>query len=174
MPNNTHDILRKIVDEVECKPGWVFHLVNSEEEGLRLRITDTECVNSYSDPPEPMPLAHFFPVPTATYNYGSWLWWVFSCCLAVENHELGEWFRIDDKRPFAPMHGPGENPYVITQVRSETDVLTAQDGSIRSKVDTRPASCRFRLQEEGKSYPRSSCTACGKNIITGLGTFCQR
>lgn len=38
-------------------------------------------------------------------------------------------------------------------------------------VDPRPANCRFRLQAEGKPYPRSSCTACGRNIST-LGTQC--
>lgn len=37
---------------------------------------------------------------------------------------------------------------------------------------TRPANCRFRLQDEGKSYPRSSCAACGKTISTGLGNHC--
>lgn len=35
-------------------------------------------------------------------------------------------------------------------------------------TDTRPASCRERLREEGKAYPKSSCTACGANIATGL------
>lgn len=39
-------------------------------------------------------------------------------------------------------------------------------------MDTRPANCRFRLQEEGKPYPRSSCEACHKTITTGLGTHC--
>ncbi len=39
-------------------------------------------------------------------------------------------------------------------------------------MDTRPASCRFRLQYEGKPYPRSSCTACGKTVMTGLGNHC--
>lgn len=39
-------------------------------------------------------------------------------------------------------------------------------------MDTRPENCRFRLQDEGKAYPRSSCTACGKTISTGLGRHC--
>lgn len=38
--------------------------------------------------------------------------------------------------------------------------------------DARPANCRFRLQDEGKAYPKSSCTACGKGIATGLGRYC--
>lgn len=41
-------------------------------------------------------------------------------------------------------------------------------------MDSRPLNCRFRLQEEGKSYPRSSCVACGKNIGTGLGASCTK
>ena len=41
-------------------------------------------------------------------------------------------------------------------------------------ADYRPANCRFRLREEGKNYPRSSCAACGRTITTGLGTRCHR
>lgn len=40
-------------------------------------------------------------------------------------------------------------------------------------IDHRPVNCRFRLQEEGKSYPRSSCAACGRSIATGLGKRCH-
>ena len=39
--------------------------------------------------------------------------------------------------------------------------------------DTRPLNCRFRLQDEGKPYPRSGCSACGKRITTGLGKACS-
>jgi len=42
-----------------------------------------------------------------------------------------------------------------------------------TKVETRPDNCRHRLQEEGKSYPRSSCRACGKTVASGLGTKCE-
>lgn len=40
-------------------------------------------------------------------------------------------------------------------------------------TDTRPAECRFRLQDEAKPYPRSNCKACGRGIRTGLGTHCS-
>ena len=40
-------------------------------------------------------------------------------------------------------------------------------------ADTRPTNCRFRLQDEGKAYPRSSCKACGKHVFTGLGRECS-
>ena len=52
-------------------------------------------------------------------------------CRRVENHELGEWFRIGDERPFAPLHGPGEDPYTVHEYRREADALTTQDGSTR-------------------------------------------
>lgn len=39
--------------------------------------------------------------------------------------------------------------------------------------ETRPLNCRFRLQEEGKAYPKSGCQACGKTVMTGLGNKCS-
>ena len=38
--------------------------------------------------------------------------------------------------------------------------------------DLRPANCRFRLQEEGRPYPRSSCVVCGRTVTSGLGNHC--
>lgn len=128
-PKNTFDILRKVVTEVQAKPGWSFCLID-DDEGLRLRITDLDCINAYN-PPEPFPLSHFFPVPTATYNESSWRRWLFECCRGVENHELGEWVRWGDDRPFAPLHGPGENPYVVHEFRDDADRRTTQDGTKR-------------------------------------------
>ena len=40
-------------------------------------------------------------------------------------------------------------------------------------TETRPANCRFRLQEEGKPYPRSSCQGCGLHVSRGLGSSCS-
>jgi len=40
-------------------------------------------------------------------------------------------------------------------------------------ADDRPAGCRFRLQDEGKPYPRSSCNACGKSLVN-IGNECWR
>ena len=39
-------------------------------------------------------------------------------------------------------------------------------------TDTRPLNCRFRLQDEGKAYPRSGCQACGLNL--GVGNICPK
>lgn len=126
---DTHDILRRIVDEVEYKAGWVFDLVY-EDGALRLRMTDTLCEDAYA-PGRSMPLAHFHPVPTATYNEKTWKRWVYEQCRRVENHEIGEWLRWGDERPFAPMHGPGEDPYTVHEVRPESDAKTTQGGGMR-------------------------------------------
>ena len=74
---------------------------------------------------------HFRPVPEATYNEASWRRWLFRQCLDIENHEIGEWFRDGDERPFQPLHGPGEDPYTVHEFRPMIDALTTQDGSVR-------------------------------------------
>lgn len=133
MPKNTHDILRDVVSRLRYKPGWSFALVDDPEEGFRLRLTDWNCVDAYN-PDDSFPLNHFAPIPVATYNEASWTRWVFDRIREIEDHESGEWFVIDeDKRPFAPTHGPGENPYVVHEYRPYSDALIRQDGSMREK-----------------------------------------
>lgn len=131
MAQNTFDILRELVRTVKCKPGWSFMLVD-EDGALRLTIT-VDGPNSYP-PHDRFPVRHFFPVPTATFNMQSWRRWIFEQCRRLENHELGEWLRWGDERPFAPLHGPGEDPYTVHEFRDEVDARTTQDGSVRSKV----------------------------------------
>jgi hypothetical protein len=128
---DTHDVLRELVAKATCKPGWTFRL-QSEDEALRLVIT-VAGVDSYN-PENPLRVAHFFPVPTATYNLKTWRRWIFECCRGVENHELGEWFKIGDERCFPPLHGPGEDPYSVHEFRDEVDSRTLQDGTIVEKL----------------------------------------
>lgn len=124
---NTFDILRELVAKAQCKPGWRFHLVD-EDGALRLRISVTgPDARSTGD----ITVSHFFPVPTATYNEKTWRRWMFEQCRRLENHELGEFFMIGDDRPFAPLHGPGEDPYAVHEFRDVVDAMTTQDGSIR-------------------------------------------
>jgi hypothetical protein len=124
---DTFDVLSKLVNKTQCKPGWDFSLT-SEEGALRLVIT-VPGRDSY-DEARSLTISHFFPVPTATYNEKSWRRWIFEMCRRLENHELGEWFKIDGHRPFAPLHGPGEDPYTVHEFRDEIDARTVQDGSV--------------------------------------------
>lgn len=129
---NTHSVLMGIVGQTKCKPGWEFDVV--EEEGAkRLVITVQGYDSSQPSKLRPFRVRHFFPVPEATYNEKAWRRWVFEQCRAVENHELGEWFRVGAERPFQPLHGPGENPYMVHEFRDVSDALTRQDGTMREE-----------------------------------------
>jgi hypothetical protein len=128
---HTHEILARLVEQLRCKPGWSFRLQKSDNDiypKLVIRVVgydsaDPDNLRRYT-------VNHFFPVPEATYNEQSWLRWVFEMCRRLENHELGEWFRIGNNQPFRPLHGPGEDPYTVHEFRPMIDALTTQDGSV--------------------------------------------
>lgn len=128
MADNTHNILRDLVSNAKCKPDWSFRIKN--DDGALFLIIRIECQNSYP-PHEPRLIDHYHPVPIATYNRKSWQRWMFEQCRRTENHELGEWLRWGEERPFAPLHGPGEDPYTVHEYRDEIDARTTQDGSVR-------------------------------------------
>lgn len=128
MADDTFDLLRSLVARASCKPGWTFRLHN-EDGALRLVIGVTGA--NAAKPRERITISHHFPVPTATYNARSWRRWIFERCRGVENHELGEWFRINGERSFAPLHGPGEDPYTVHEFRDDVDRRTRQDGQVR-------------------------------------------
>lgn len=127
---DTFDVLRKVVAEAKYKPGYQFRL--TEKDGGRfLYIIDTQCRDAYN-PEQSMPLSHEHPVPMGvTYNEKTWRRWVYEQCRRVENHEIGEWLRWGEERPFAPLHGPGEDPYTVHEYRDPADALITQDGTMR-------------------------------------------
>ena len=128
---NTFDILERIVSETKCKPGWSFRL--HDEEGAKRLVIRIAGVHNY-DHSMPFTVDHYHPVPITTYNEKSWRRWIFEQCIRTMNHELGESLRFgpDEIRPFAPMHGPGEDPYTVHELRPEIDALTTQGGSVRA------------------------------------------
>lgn len=126
MPLDTFFVLRALLLKVTCKPGWRFELVE-DEEGFRLRIF-VPCDDARGG--QLRAVWHYFPVPTATYNMKSWRRWLFECCRKVEDHELGEWFLVNGERPFAPLHGPGCDPYVVREVATEEETRTDQQGQV--------------------------------------------
>lgn len=130
MAADTFELLDKIVQETKCKPGWSFRLV--DEDGAKRLFIRIDSVNNY-DHSQKFVVNHVHPVPVATYNEKSWRRWILEQCIRTMHHELGESLRFgpDEVRPFAPMHGPGEDPYTVHEIRSEVDALTTQDGSLR-------------------------------------------
>lgn len=130
MADNTFDLLADIVARTQCKKGDSFWLASEADGSAPRLVISLDGTNNY-DFDQPFCVDHFFPVPTATYNEKTWRRWVFECRLKVENHEIGECFRVGDERPFEPCHGPGEDPYTVHEFRPEVDARIRQDGSVR-------------------------------------------
>lgn len=126
---NTFPLLAEIVKAVRCKPGWTFELVPNCEHALTLVVT-VPVTDSRGESPGLGAITNSFPVPEATYNAKTWRRWIFECCRKVEDHELAEWFVVGDERPFAPLHGPGEDPYTVHEFRDVVDARTNQDGTV--------------------------------------------
>lgn len=72
------------------------------------------------------------PVPPAAYDRRSWQRWLFDQVLLVEQHEACEFFQVDGRRPYAPNHGPGRNPYTIHELGTAADAET----DFRGRRDT--------------------------------------
>lgn len=127
---DTFDILQKVVSEAVCKPGWKFRL--TDEDGAKRLVIQLRTCNNY-DMIDEYVVNHYHPVPVCTFNEASWRRWVYDKCIATMVHELGEALRFgpDEERPFAPLHGPGENPYTVHEYRPVTDALVTQDGTLR-------------------------------------------
>lgn len=103
-----------------------------EARGLTLAVT--RCGPNTYDPEQIMAVNHYFPVPAATYNRESWMRWLFDRLGDVDTHERMEDFALwpaheDGRpyaetppggvdpvltRPYAPVHKPGWDPYMIT------------------------------------------------------------
>lgn len=124
--------LEEIVRSLQYRPGWKFSLTNLERdpgsEGLTFMILSRGYDTYNPDQGENYRVWHYFPVPPATYNRESWLEWVRDRLLEVEAHETCEFMQVDGKRPFAPNHGPGWNPYVVRTLSRIEDAETTFRG----------------------------------------------
>jgi hypothetical protein len=160
--------LADLVTRCVYREGWDLILRNEvrdpadthgvESRGLTLTII-TNTINSYP-PHQPMRVRHMFAVPPATYNRESWRWWLFERFLSVERHECMEFFTIDGKKPYAPNHGPGWDPYLITVIATDEDrrtsfrgVLNPRDGDLMLTGDE--AKLVRELIAHGRTVPGS-------------------
>lgn len=129
--------LQELVDELVYEDGWRFDLAHIDRgqgsEGLtlaiRLRTTD-----SYH-PDRQIQVVHYFPVPPAAYDRRSWQRWLLEQIMLVHRHEACENFRLRPDpnhdhydRPYAPSHGPGNDPYLIREIGTVEDVQTSFRG----------------------------------------------
>jgi hypothetical protein len=75
---------------------------------------------------------HYFPVPPAAYDERSWRRWLLERLIEVERHEACEFFQIDGRRPYAPHHGPGNDPYIVFDHGTDEDMRTSFRGDVKS------------------------------------------
>lgn len=129
-------ILADLVKRLEYR-RWKFTLTHLDRgqgsAGLTLIIT-TLGYNSYDlRDGETYRVNHYMLVPPASYNEQSWRRWLFEQCLLVERHECCEFFKIDGMRPYAPHHGPGNDPYVVFERGTDEEARTMYTGKINPK-----------------------------------------
>jgi hypothetical protein len=119
-------VLEQLVQATSYRRNWRFSLEDLDRDqgskGLTLIIRVT-CDDSYNQDRQRTVL-HYMPVPPAAYRKRDWRRWLFDQIVLVETHEACEFFEVDGKKPFAPNHGDGRNPYTVVQVGTVKDVET--------------------------------------------------
>lgn len=143
------DALDSLVQSLRYKPGWRIALEDKDRgqrsSGLTLAVYITEPDTYHPD--ETMRVVHYFIVPAAAYDARSWRRWLFERLLDVEKHECMEFFRFvssgmpddcSEYRPYAPHHGPGNDPYAIFEHAPDVETRTSYLGVERPEHD--PAS----------------------------------
>lgn len=133
---NTHDTLRVLVTELSCRPGWEFSIqpAGDEHQVMVELVISIPVIDSRTYPqPGLRRVNNHFAVPEVTYNRETWRRWVFTCCQKVDSHELMEWFKDRDERPYAPLHGPGNDPYEVHDFRPEIETRINQWGEVEEK-----------------------------------------
>jgi hypothetical protein len=136
-------VLLDLVSRLEYRPGWEFDLSDIDRgqgsEGLTLVITTLGYNSYHADRGESYRVDHYMPVPPAAYDERSWQRWLFEQLLLVERHEAMEFFALRElgsavaTRPYAPSHGPGNDPYIVREVGTELDQKTSFRGEINEK-----------------------------------------
>lgn len=110
--------LRDLINSMSYKPGWLFQMALFREDGEARGwafYVISETPDSY-DHEKTIRVRHEFLIPPASYNRDTWVAWLFDRIRQVEDHEAGEFFKVDGYREFAPHHGNGEDPYRVWHV----------------------------------------------------------
>jgi hypothetical protein len=129
------DELAALVDTCAYRPGWKVRLDDHNRGqgsiGLTL-IIQTHGYNAYHpEHGQNYDVLHYMPVPPAAYDARSWRRWLLDQFLLVEEHEACEFFTLDNEHPFAPSHGPGNDPYLIRELGTEADQRTSFRGVLK-------------------------------------------
>lgn len=127
--------LRALVARLSYRPGWQFELddINRGQGSIGLTLAiHTVGYNSYHpERGQTYGVVHYMPVPPAAYNEKSWRRWLLEQILLVERHEACEFFAIGDEHPYAPNHGPGNDPYIIFDLSTDEERRTSFRGEVK-------------------------------------------
>lgn len=125
------DELQDLVKKTKLEPGWQISLADIDRgqgsSGLTLVIRVLSFDTYHPENGRKYAVLHYFPVPPAAFNRRSWQRWLLDRYLDVVQHEACEFFQIDGVRPYAPHHGPGNDPYIIFEVGTEEEQLKRYD-----------------------------------------------
>jgi hypothetical protein len=125
--------LAALVASCTYRPQWRLYLdtLDRGQGSVGLTLTVLVQTDDSYEPHNPIRVRHLFPVPPAAYNRQSWQHWLFEQLLEVERHEAMEFFEIDGVKIFSPNHGPGWNPYLITELITDVDRRTDFRGEVQ-------------------------------------------
>ncbi len=125
-------VLAGLVEELRYWPGWTLTLEDIDRgqgsKGLTLCIlVDTLDAYDHTSRQQTM---HYFPVPPAAYDRRSWRRWLFNRIGDVDTHERMEAFTTGTSKPYAPSHGPGNDPYMVREVGTVEDQRESYRGGV--------------------------------------------
>src|SRR3954453_10654345 len=110
-------ILKELVAKLSYRPGWRFSLENKDRgqgsSGLTFIVRSLGYDSYHPERGETYGVLHYFPVPPDAYDERSWRRWLLNRLIEIETHETCDFFQIDGERPYAPHHGPGNDPYIV-------------------------------------------------------------
>lgn len=128
-------MLASLVEKLAYRPGWTFVLGDLDRgqgsKGLTLVVTSVGYDSYHPDRGETYRVRHYFPVPPAAFNEQSWRRWLLDRLIEIETHEACEFFALDGERPYAPHHGPGNDPYVVFEVGTDEERRTSFRGDVK-------------------------------------------
>lgn len=128
------EVLLRLVETLTYRPGWTFDVTDIDRghgsEGLTLDIVTLGYNSYHPEQGETYRVHHYMPVPPAAYDRRSWQRWLFDQCLLVDRHEACEFFQVNGEHPYAPHHGPGNDPYIVFEHGTDEDVRTSFRGSL--------------------------------------------
>jgi hypothetical protein len=135
--------LADLIANFTYKPGWEFRLVDMERDpasshgssagGLTVDIISCTFNSYHPEAGYGYRVHHYRIVPAATYNRRSWRRWLLDELVKIETHEACEFFRDGEERPFAPTHGPGNDPYYLVEYVDDVERRTSFRGTIKNE-----------------------------------------